>query len=82
MVKRAISSLYVLNCFKYFLMYIFLQSVPKIRQEKFWTISSICAKLYTADALKELLSKNWLNLFFLLFWHTNIPPRYSSTSNA
>ena len=46
MVKRTISSLYVLNCFKYFLMYIFLQSVPKIKQEKFWTISSICAKMF------------------------------------
>ena len=39
---KTISSLSVLNCFKYFLVYILGHFVSKkIRQEKFWTISSL-----------------------------------------
>ena len=35
MAERTISTLYVLNCFKYFLMHLLGQNVPKIRQEMF-----------------------------------------------
>ena len=73
-----ISSLYILTWFKYFLIYILRQNVPKIRQVKFWNTSSLHAKfslpkcsntpiLYATDALKALLSKNWFYFFLLIF---------------
>ena len=34
-VQETISSLYVLNCFKYFVIYILEQNILKIRQVKF-----------------------------------------------
>ena len=68
------SSLYVPNCFQYFVMYILEQNVLKIRQEKFGTISSLCVTkcsntsiLYNIDGLKSLLSKNWFYFFFIVF---------------
>ena len=68
-VKRTISSLYVLNCFRYFQIYILGQTSQKVRQENISSLYvSKCPnilKLYTV--LKALLSKNWFYFFFLIF---------------
>ena len=37
-----ISSLYVLNCFKYFLIYVLGQNASKTSKKRFWAISSLC----------------------------------------
>ena len=48
-VKRAVSNPYMLNCFKYFLIYILRQNVSKKLYKKICQknyIKSLCAKLF------------------------------------
>ena len=77
--KRTISSVYVLNCFKCFQIYILEQMSPKRPTRKLYQVFMYdilwqnvpillnCSKSYTADALKALLSKNWFYFVFLIF---------------
>ena len=69
----------MLNCFKYFLIYILQQNVTKWERKNY--IKSKCPNTPILYTLKELLSKNWFCIFFLIFWHKKIPssfrmPRY------
>ena len=58
------SSLYVVNCFKYFLIYILEQNVQKkMKQEKNWTASSLyvvnCFKYFLIYILRQNVSRKW-----------------------
>ena len=56
-----ISSLYVLNCFRYLLIYILRQNAAKIKQEK------LSQELY-----KVFISQVVLNFFQCIFWDKNV----------
>ena len=69
-----ISSLCVLNCCKYFLIYFGTKCPKKIRREKFWPISSLHAKCSVSkwlDIHKELWTQN-VSIFpnCILLMHT------------
>ena len=57
-----ISSLYVLNCFKYFLIYVLGQNVSKSQTRKIWNISNLyalnCFKYFLMYILRQNVSKN------------------------
>ena len=60
-----------------------LKSLTRKIHKSFWSMSSLWAKMswyfhvsYYWCALKVLLSKSWLYFFFLIFWHTKIPPSF------
>ena len=54
----AISIFYVLNCFKPFLICFETQCLKKIRQEKFWTISSLYVLYSLINVLEQNARKN------------------------
>ena len=57
--RKTISSLYVLKCSNYSILY---------------TLKVLLSKKPILYTLKALLSKNRFYFFFLIFWHLKIPP--------